>query len=95
MSEAYISLKKNNRIRLILLAAINKLIQSIDSYLQLKGCCPKTIRKKNLDEALICILQKFMKAITSLRESQMGLALVGVTKTFTQTSKRPNYGEVR
>jgi hypothetical protein len=30
--------------------------------LQLKGCCPKTTRKKNLDEALICILQKFMKS---------------------------------
>jgi len=25
----------------------------------------------------------------------MGLALVGVKKTWMQTSKRPNYGEVR
>jgi hypothetical protein len=30
--------------------------------LQLKGCCPKTTRKKNLEEAKICILQKFIKS---------------------------------
>jgi len=32
-----------------------------------KGCCPKTTRKKNLDEALICILQKFIKSDNSFK----------------------------